>query len=88
MGRSATTAHGLGFRAVLVRPGEPDTVVSASADHGTAPAALRARALFDGREVWEIFVLDDDTEWPRGATYRLIDLMDDAGNPIGPWLGD
>ena len=88
MGRGATTAHGVGFRAILVRPGEPDDVVSASADGATAPAALRTRAVFDGREVWEIFVLADDSDWPHGATYHLIDLMDDAGNPVGPWLGD
>lgn len=88
MGRSATSAHSIGFRAVLVRPGEPDAVVSVTVDGTSAPPALRSPALFDGRQAWEIFVLDDDTEWPRGATYRLIDLMDDAGNPIGPWLGD
>lgn len=71
--------------AIMLRPGLEEVSVPISNEDGSPPAALRSRARFDGRDVWEIFVLDDASAWPVRAVYRLIDRMDDAGEPVGPW---
>jgi len=34
--------------------------------------------------VWEIFVIEDSSEWPTRVVYRLIDRMDDNGDPLEP----
>lgn len=70
------------FEAVMQRPGLVDAVIRLTASPGEPPAALRGRARYRDDEVWEVFVLDDSTDWPRRAVYRLVDRMDDAGDPL------
>lgn len=72
------------FEALMRRPGLSDAAIRVTADAEEPPAALRGRARYRDREVWEIFVLDDVSGWPERAVYRLVDRMDDAGDPVDP----
>lgn len=71
------------FEALMRRPGLADAAIRVTSNADEPPAALRGRARYREREVWEIFVLDDSSEWPQRAVYRLIDRMDEAGDPAG-----
>jgi len=72
------------FEALMRRPGMADAAIRVTATADEPPAALRGRARYGDREVWEIFVIEDSSEWPTRVVYRLIDRMDDNGDPLEP----
>lgn len=79
MGENAT------FEALMRRPGMADAAIRVTATADEPPAALRGRARYQEREVWEVFVIEDSSDWPARVVYRLVDRMDDHGDPLDPF---
>lgn len=78
MGENAT------FEALMRRPGMADAAIRVATTADEPPAALRGRARYHEREVWEVFVIEDSSDWPTRVVYRLVDRMDDNGDPVDP----
>lgn len=79
MGEDAT------FEALMRRPGMADAAIRVTTTADEPPAALRGRARYQEREVWEVFVIEDSSDWPTRVVYRLVDRMDDHGDPLDPF---
>ena len=73
------------FEALMRRPGMADAAIRVTATAEEPPAALRGRARYQEREVWEVFVIEDSSVWPARVVYRLLDRMDDHGDPLDPF---
>jgi hypothetical protein len=72
------------FEALMRRPGMADAAIRVRASGEAPPAALRGRARYHERDVWEVFVIEDSSGWPERVVYRLVDRMDDRGDPLDP----